>query len=393
MALWNPDQLLSIAGKARPGEIQCSAINTGDGRRCGWQKWTADPDNRAVQDMLPSLAAIPPADITTTQLLRLAELCLCRDKAAHFNQKGQLAGRWLTIIRKHVAATQQHIRPRTPETSYFTAQAAYPSPASSPESVVSSKESSHRTSSEIPDEEDSAGVVPGRRPHFAVPSVDEELRESREEIKKSQEELRRTQEELRKSQQELLKAQAELNNSQEQLLVALAEKRVLEKNRATMADAVKQLTIDHEVVQGEMSELKSAAEAREKEVRETRERAWAAESDANRVRLERDEARTRLADADGEKQRLAVEMGQLRERVASLEREKGGLNVELATEKTNVSNLCERLAIYEQRDAGRELVPMRGMTGDNGWKTRVQLWLGRLGGKHGKRPRMSRYDV
>jgi hypothetical protein len=63
MALWNPDHLLSIAGTARPGELQCSATNTSDGYRCGWQKWTADPDNRAVQALLPSLAAVPPGDI------------------------------------------------------------------------------------------------------------------------------------------------------------------------------------------------------------------------------------------------------------------------------------------------------------------------------------------
>jgi len=376
MSLWNPDQLLSIAGKARPGELQCSAINTSDGHRCGWQKWTADPDNRAVQALLPSLAAVPPGDITPAQLLRLAELCLCRDKPAHANQKGALAARWQAVIRKHVAAQQQQRqperRPRTPERDVL-ARAAYPSPASSPDSAVSS---SHRASSEMSFEDDIA--VLGSGGPRAVPT------------------------------------EKELEKTKEQLRVALAEKTTLERDRATATEIAEQLLVTCRAVQDEKSELQSAVEAREKEMGETRERAGEAEREASRLRTERDDARMRLAGAEEEKQRFvgAVEaaqealgemrtgMDQLEKRVVLLESDKEAfrqhlqeMSAELAMEKTRVSKLLSRLAVDEKRDAGREVVPVRKMVDEHGWKTRVQLWLRRMGGAHGKRPKVSKYDV
>ncbi|KAK0749051.1 hypothetical protein B0T18DRAFT_427239 [Schizothecium vesticola] len=375
MALWNPDQLLSIAGKARPGELQCSAINTSDGRRCGWQKWSADPDNRAVQALLPSLAATPPGDITPARLMHLAELCLCRDKPAHASQQGALAARWRAIIRRHVAAQQQQQqekRPRTPERDVL-ARAAYPSPASSPDSAASS---SHRASSEISFEDDIAVLKSGGA--WAVP------------------------------------AEEELEKTKEQLRVVLAEKTTLERDRATATEIAEQLLITCRAVQDEKSELQSAVEAREKEMGQTRERAGEAEREATRLRVERDDAQARLAGVEEEKQRFvgAVEaaqealgemrtgMDQLEKRVALLESDKEAfrqhlheMSAELATEKTRVLKLLNRLAVDEKRDAGREVVPARKTLGEDGWKTRVQLWLRRLGGAHGKRPKVSKYDV
>lgn len=374
MALWNPDHLLSIAGKARAGELQCSATNTSDGRRCGWQKWTADADNRAVQALLPSLAAVPPEDVTTTQLLHLAELCLCRDKPAHASQKGALAGRWLAVIRNHVAAQQQQQqkRPRTPE-RHVLAQAAYPSPASSPDSEASS---SHRTSSEIPFEDDMEALRSGG---FCDAPVEKELEKTKE-----------------------------------QLRVALAEKTVLERDRAMATEIAEQLLVTCRAVREEKSELQGVVEAREKEVGEERERAGKAEREAGRLRVERDGAQMRVGGAEEEKQRLVgmVEatqealgamragMEELEKRVALLESDKEAFRVhlqemsaELAAEKTRVLKLLNRLAVDEKRDVGREVVPVRKMVDEDGWKTRVRLWLRGLGRGHGGRPKVSKYDV
>lgn len=375
MALWNPDHLLSIAGTARAGELQCSATNTSDGRRCGWQKWTADPDNRAVQALLPSLAAVPPEDITATQLQHLAELCLCRDKPAHANQKAALAARWLAVIRKHVAAAQhqQQKRPRTPE-RHVLAQAAYPSPASSPDSEASS---SHRASSEMSFENDIAALGSGGR-GWAAP------------------------------------AEKELEKTKEQLRVALAEKTVLERDRAMATEIAEQLLGTCRAVREEKSELQGVVEAREKEVEEERERAREAEREAGRLRVERDGAQMRVEGAEEEKQRLGgvVEatqealgemrtgMEELEKRVALLESDKEAFRVhlqemsaELAAEKTRVLKLLKRLAVDEKRDVGREVVPVGKMVDEDGWMTRVRLWLRGWGGAHGRRPKVSKHDV
>lgn len=376
MALWNPDQLLSIAGKARAGELQCSATNTSDGRRCGWQKWTADADNRAVQALLPSLAAVPPEDVTTTQLLHLAELCLCRDKPAHASQKGALAGRWLAVIRNHVASQQQQQQKRVPHTPerHVLAQAAYPSPTSSPDSEASS---SHRASSEMSFEDDMEALRSGGS-GWAAP------------------------------------AEKELEKTKEQLRVALAEKTVLEKDRAMATEIAEQLLVTCRAVREEKSELQAVVETREKEVVEERERAGEAEREAGRLRVERYDSQTRFEGAEEEKQKLVgvVEaaqeglgemragMAELEKRVALLEDDKEAfrlhlqeMSAELAAEKTRVLKLLNRLAVDEKKDVGREVVPVRKMVDEDGWKTRIRLWLRGLGGGHGGRPKVSKYDV
>lgn len=377
MALWNPDQLLAIAGKARAGELQCSATNTSDGHRCGWQKWTADADNRAVQALLPSLAAVPPEDVTTTQLLHLAELCLCRDKPAHASQKGALAGRWLAVIRNHVASQQQQQQqkrvPHTPE-RHVLAQAAYPSPNSSPDSEASS---SHRASREMSFEDDMEALRSGGS-GWAAP------------------------------------AEKELEKTKEQLRVALAEKTVLEKDRAMATEIAEQLLVTCRAVREEKSELQAVVEAREKEVVEERERAGEAEREAGRLRVERYDAQTRFEGAEEERQKLVgvVEaaqeglgemragMAELEKRVALLEGDKEAfrlhlqeMSAELAAEKTRVLKLLNRLAVDEKKDVGREVVPVRKMVDEDGWKTRIRLWLRGLGRGHGGRPKVSKYDV
>ena len=355
MALWNPNQLLSIAGSARQGELQCSATNTGDGRRCGWQKWTADPDNQAVQALLPSLAATSPEDITATQLLHLAELCLC-EKRAHASQKHELASRWQVAIRDHVSAARQRSRPRTPEVQIAAQiaapQAFYPTPGSSApsESTRSSPSSSFSMS---PSQDGIARIKPDGGLQLRVTAAEQELK-----------------------------------RTQERLQTALEEKKTLEGDHTALVDVVKQLSLDQKAVRNEKSELQVALQMRDKEEAERRKRDLATMEEEKRALVSEMEA---MKDYLGD---MRTEMNQLKTRVVALESDKEALRqqlqemrVELTTEKTHVSKLLNRLAVDEKKDAGRELVLVKKIGNEHGWITRVQSWVKSMGGTHGvKRP-------
>jgi hypothetical protein len=368
MALWDPNQLLSIKGSARVGELQCSATNTSlNNNRCGFHKWTANPHNQAVQALLPSLAATPPENITAAQLLHLAELCIC-EKPSHAIQKYAVAARWQAAIRDHVAAAAQEPEPRTqtPEAQIAAQAAFYPTPGSS-ESPRSSPNSSF---SAPPTQDDTAKEKPDGKLQARVAAAEEELK--------------RTQERLR---------------------AALAEKTTLEGD-------LKQLSLDWKAVQDEKPELQVALQMRDKEDAERRERDLSAageekkrladalkgmEGSLGKMQAEMEQLRTRVVALETDKKdfgqqllEMRAELATEKTKVAALEGDKEDfgqqleeMRVELATEKTRMSKLFRRLAVEEKKDAGRELAPVTRSVGKSGWKGRVKSWMKSMRGTHG----------
>ncbi len=116
--LWDPERLLDIRGEPMfPDGIQCRGRNGGSGPRCGWTKGGKDierDDVTAANELLRTMAAQPPSNVTLEMLQNLASLCLCRDH--HQGQIDRFARDWEVEVRQF-------------ETTYPSVPATSPSPA------------------------------------------------------------------------------------------------------------------------------------------------------------------------------------------------------------------------------------------------------------------------
>ncbi|KAJ2900485.1 hypothetical protein MKZ38_002439 [Zalerion maritima] len=112
---WDPGNLLQITGYGKPGEIQCVGRAKKSFRvRCRWTKDGGDPDVVEINRILASMAAKPPSDITTTEVRRLAGLCLCTD--FHISQQEETVQIWQRVVR-HAADIHRSITTNNADTT------------------------------------------------------------------------------------------------------------------------------------------------------------------------------------------------------------------------------------------------------------------------------------
>lgn len=109
-ASWDPERLLDVRGRAMfRGGIQCHGANGGKGPRCRWTKGGRDDERSDVRDaenLLESMARKLPSNVTTQELHRLAQLCLCRDHHMNQTQMYRVANTWAELVRNTMPVTQ-----------------------------------------------------------------------------------------------------------------------------------------------------------------------------------------------------------------------------------------------------------------------------------------------
>ncbi len=279
-ALWSPNQVLQIQGKARPDEIQCSGlINKGAGPgRCGWEKRVSDADNRAVQAMLPRLARKRLPDVTLNDLLALAELCLCRDW--HADQKYSVARRWEQTVRQAAAAQRVTLPRPAPAPHTPVKRPGYARPvgvfgmATPPSSQSNSQSSFTATPSNVKndDDEDESDDQAPPSPQPAAVLLRQQLADSQSKFAESQSSLADSQTKLTNVQAKLAATQAQLtaldheNKQLQTSLTQLKEESAGKEVVAAWARAHVEQDLARTVEQ--LSALSSAAEKHEEEQRQ-----------------------------------------------------------------------------------------------------------------------------
>lgn len=432
-AYWNPDQLLQITGRARPGGIQCSGLNGGIGPRCGWQKWSDNTDNIKIRALLPTMARKPLSKVTLEDLVELAALCLCRDNHAY--QKHTLASEWENIVKQAAAqAASSPPRPRTPEVKterpFVFGAFGYPTPPSTQPSAQSS-------------------FFTFEEPNREITGLREKLTGTESDLSATQQKLTETESELSATRQKLdtfvlekkmadaaeqtmrTSAKERLKSVQNQLSKSTAEREKLreEKDRQTQALQKEMATaraqhnalmekkdLELKTAQGRLAssqQLDGQKDSQLQALQDQLTRAHAAYDTLKRGKehelgvaegryesyrqetgrlvrqreAELEQAREKLAGSDSERERLSAENIELKQQLHALQ-------VALETADASVSHLQGQLLVAQKPKADREVALPQKQDGSPNWTHRLQVWLRRLAPSHAqKRARMRRYDV
>ncbi|KAK3356372.1 hypothetical protein B0T25DRAFT_536601 [Lasiosphaeria hispida] len=395
---WNPDQLLQITGKAKRGEIQCSGLTRGNGPRCGFEKWSQNPDNKAVQTLLPSLAAKPFSKVTPQDLLYLAELCLCRDW--HANQKHTVAGKWEKIVRQ--AAAQVALpAPPCPQTAEIKIDHPPVFGSFSILTPPSTQSSSQNTSFSV---EDPTPVPTWSSAKEMISNLQKKLTAAKSELDATQQKLAA----LNFDEGILEAAEEKLESVQEQLSRSTAERKMLAEERRREYEALQEnLATTHEThdalmkrkdielktTQGRLESSQQLNDEKDREIQVLRDQLAAAQIDnatlmnlmkdnANRLEnyheharklirqkdAELEQERERLTGSASEKQRLSGENAGLTQRLHDL-------HLALQVAEDRASRLQGQLLEAEKSVIGREVVLHQKQNSSSRWTHRLRGWI------------------
>ncbi|RYP68534.1 hypothetical protein DL771_006611 [Monosporascus sp. 5C6A] len=154
---WDPANLLQVTDNESPGaDIQCvGRAQSAFGARCRWT--VKEHERAAARSLVTQFATRRPGAVTTDELRRLAQYCLCQ---YHGRQQGDTVSRWTRVVRR---AAEQHDR------LLATARAEQRLPTPEAEDVVSVKLEHER-----------ALAAAGARSAERVGALEADLREARD---------------------------------------------------------------------------------------------------------------------------------------------------------------------------------------------------------------------